>query len=71
MLTLMGSAPARASDAKLGWLPRLTSTTFGVGRHWNRADLAVFRAGIDPAARRAWDRYFLDARTTNELPAEL
>ena len=26
MLTLMGSAPARASDAKLGWLPRLTST---------------------------------------------
>ena len=71
MLTLMGSAPARASDAKLGWLPRLTSTTFGVGRHWNRADLAVFRAGIDPAARRAWHRYFRDARAADDLYAEL
>jgi pimeloyl-ACP methyl ester carboxylesterase len=71
MLTLMGSATARASDAKLGWLPRLTSTTFGVGRHWNRADLAVFRAGIDPAARRAWHRYFRDARAADDLYAEL
>jgi pimeloyl-ACP methyl ester carboxylesterase len=71
MLTLMGSAPARASDTKLGWLPRLTSSAFGVGRHWNRADLAVFRAGIDPAARRAWHRYFRDARAADDLYAEL
>lgn len=71
MLTLMGSAPARSSDAKLGWLPQLTSTAFGVGRHWSKEDLAVFRAGIDASARRAWHRYFRDARRADELYAEL
>jgi pimeloyl-ACP methyl ester carboxylesterase len=71
MLTLMGSGAARASDAKFGWLPWLTSTAFGVGRHWSRADLAVFRAGIDPSARRAWHSYFRDARDAANLYAEL
>jgi haloalkane dehalogenase len=71
MLTLMGSAAARASDAKLGWLPQLTSTAFGVGRHWSRADLKVFRAGIDQSARRAWHGYFRNARGADDLYAEL
>lgn len=71
MLMLMGSAPARASDAMLGWLPRLTSTAFGVGRHWSRTDLAVFRAAIDASARRAWHSYFRDARNAAELYVEL
>jgi haloalkane dehalogenase len=71
MLTLMGSAPANALDSKLGWLPRLTATAFGVGRHWSRADLAVFRAGIDPPARRAWHNYFRDARDAEDLYAKL
>jgi haloalkane dehalogenase len=71
MLAVMGSAPARASDARLGWLPRLTSTAFGVGRHWGREDRAVFRAGIDPAARRAWHGYFRDARRADDLYAEV
>jgi haloalkane dehalogenase len=71
MLTLMGSAPANALDSKLGWLPRLTSTAFGVGRHWSRADLAVFQAGIDPPARRAWHNYFRDARDAEDLYAKL
>ena len=71
MLTLMGSGAARRSDARLGWLPRLTSTSFGVGRHWSRDDLAVFRAGIDPSARLAWHRYFRDARDADDLYSEL
>jgi pimeloyl-ACP methyl ester carboxylesterase len=71
MLTLMGSAPASGLDAATGWLPRLSSTAFGVGRHWSKADLAVFRAGIDPSARRAWHSYFRDARDADELYAEL
>jgi len=71
MLAAMGSAPARELDAALGWLPRLTGTGFGVGRHWNRADLAVFRAGIDRSARRAWHGYFRDARAADELYAEV
>lgn len=71
MLTLMGSAPARELDAGIGWLPRLTATSFGVGRHWSRTDLAVFRAGIDASARRAWHNYFRDARVADNLYAAL
>jgi pimeloyl-ACP methyl ester carboxylesterase len=71
MLAAMGSAPARELDAATGWLPRLTATGFGVGRHWSRADLSVFRAGIDRSARRAWHGYFRDARQAHELYAEL
>jgi pimeloyl-ACP methyl ester carboxylesterase len=71
MLAAMGSAPARELDAAIGWLPWLTATGFGVGRHWSRADLAVFRAGIDRSARRAWHGYFRDARHAHELYAEL
>ena len=71
MLTFMGSAPARGLDGAIGWLPRLTATSFGVGRHWSRADLAVFRAGIEPSARRAWHGYFRDARDADDLYADL
>jgi haloalkane dehalogenase len=70
-LTLMGSAPANALDSKLGWLPRLTSTAFGGGRHWSREDLTIFRADLDPSARRAWHRYFRDARDADDVYAEL
>ena len=71
MLTLMGSAPATQLDAAIGWLPRLTATSFGVGRHWSRKDVAVFRAGIDPSARRVWHGYFRSARESEDLYTEL
>ncbi|KKC02771.1 alpha/beta fold hydrolase, partial [Mycobacterium nebraskense] len=71
MLAAMGSAPVRELDAATGVLPRITSTSFGVGRHWSRADRAVFRAGIDASARRAWHAYFRDARGAPELYAEV
>jgi haloalkane dehalogenase len=71
MLAAMGSAPARELDTAIGLLPRVTATSFGVGRHWNRADRAVFRAGIDRLARRAWHGYFRDAGRADELYAEL
>ncbi|OBF62428.1 hydrolase [Mycobacterium sp. 852002-53434_SCH5985345] len=71
MLAAMGSAPVRELDAATGALPRLTSTSFGVGRHWGRADRAVFRKGIDASARRAWHAYFRDARGAPALYAEV
>lgn len=71
MLAAMGSAPVRELDAATGALPRLTSSSFGVGRHWSRADRAVFRAGIDASARRAWHAYFKDARGAPALYAEI
>lgn len=71
MLALMGSAPVRGVDVATNVLPRITSSSFGVGRHWSRADRAVFRAGIGAAARRAWHGYFRDARGARDLYAEV
>jgi pimeloyl-ACP methyl ester carboxylesterase len=71
MLALMGSAPVREVDVAANVLARITSTSFGVGRHWSRADRAVFRAGIDVPARRAWHAYFRDARRARALYAEV
>src|SRR5437588_6508874 len=70
MLALMGSAPVREVDVATNVLARITSTSFGVGRHWGRADRAVFRAGIGAPARRAWHAYFRDARGARTLYAE-
>jgi haloalkane dehalogenase len=71
MLALMGSAPVREVGAATNVLARITSTSFGVGRHWSRADRAVFRAGIGTPARRAWHAYFRDARGARPLYAEV
>ena len=71
MLALMGSAPVRELDAATDVLSRMTSTSFGVGRNWSRADRAVFRAGIDASARRAWHAYFRDARGAEALYGEV
>ena len=71
MLAAMGSAPIRELDAATGVLAGVTSTSFGVGRHWSRHDRAVFRAGIDAPARRAWHAYFRDARGAQALYAEV
>lgn len=67
MLAAMGSAPVRELDAAINALARATSTRFGAGRHWSRADRAAFRAGIDAPARRAWHAYFRDARRAHAL----
>ncbi|QUR67808.1 alpha/beta fold hydrolase [Mycobacterium spongiae] len=71
MLSVMGSAPARESDALLAWLPAMTSTRLGVGRHWKRTDRKIFRAGLDTSARRAWHAYFRDARRAEDLYREI
>ena len=71
MLALMGGAPVREVDAATNILGRITSTSFGVGRHLSRVDRAVFRAGIDAPARRAWHSYFRDARGARALYAEV
>jgi haloalkane dehalogenase len=71
MLGLMGSAPVREVDVATNMLARIASTSFGVGRHWSRADRKVFRAGIGVPARRAWHAYFRDARGAQTLYAEV
>ena len=67
MLAMMGSAPIREFDALTGFLPRITQTSFGVGRHLNRASRAAFVAGIGDSGRRAFHYYLRDARNCDAL----
>ena len=57
MLALMGSLPMSEFDARTGWLPRITSTRFGVGRNLDRASRRTFRQGMNRRGRRSFHRY--------------
>lgn len=62
MLALMGSAPVRESDVLTGWLPRVSSTRFGVGRHWDSTTRRTFRRGMDHRGLRSFHNYLRAAR---------
>jgi haloalkane dehalogenase len=67
MLAVVGSAPVRALGGMSGWLARLSASSFGAGRHWNRSDRRVFLAGLDRPARRNIHRYLNGLRRENDL----
>jgi pimeloyl-ACP methyl ester carboxylesterase len=59
----------RVGDSALRFLPAMTSTRFGVGRHLDRAGRRVFRAGIGRRGTASLHRYFADARRTDAWPS--
>lgn len=63
MLNIVSSGILRESDAWTGWLPALSSTRFGVGRHFSRADRAVYRRGFDRRGRRSFHQNMHSALT--------
>ncbi len=63
----MGSAPMRELDALTGFLPRMTSGRFGVGRHLDRGSRRAFRRGLDHRGRRSLHRYLRDARRRTSI----
>jgi haloalkane dehalogenase len=67
MLALMGSAPIRALDVATGFLPRIASTAFGVGRHMDEASRRAYRDGMGPRERRSFHDYLRDARRCDGL----
>ncbi|HVM65673.1 MAG TPA: alpha/beta fold hydrolase [Acidimicrobiales bacterium] len=68
MLATMGSAPVRTLDVGTGLIPRMSSTRFGAGRHFDRAQRRQFRAGLDHRGRSSFHRYFADARRSDIWP---
>jgi pimeloyl-ACP methyl ester carboxylesterase len=67
MLAIMGSRIMREFDVLTGFLPRIASTSFGVGRHLDRSGRGTFRAGMSSRARRAFHDYLRDARQCDGL----
>jgi haloalkane dehalogenase len=65
MLAVMGSAPARET-APLGWSAKVSSSSFGAGRHWTKKDRAVYMAGLDRSGRRNTHRYLSALRTEHD-----
>lgn len=62
MLALMGNVAMRELDVLTGWLPRLTSTRFGVGLHWPRSTRRTFRRMLGHRGRRSLHRYMASVR---------
>jgi haloalkane dehalogenase len=62
MLALVGSTPMRELSAWTGFLTRITSSAFGVGRHLDQASRAAFLAGIGRQGVRSFHSYMRDAR---------
>jgi pimeloyl-ACP methyl ester carboxylesterase len=67
MLAMMASAPIRELDVLTGFLPRITRTSFGVGRHLDAASRRAFFDGIGDSGRRAFHYYMRDARHCDPL----
>jgi pimeloyl-ACP methyl ester carboxylesterase len=61
MLAMVGSPIMREFDVLTGLLPRITSSSFGVGRGLDSSSRAAFRAGMGPRNLRSFHRYMRDA----------
>jgi pimeloyl-ACP methyl ester carboxylesterase len=68
MLHLMGNPLMRELDVWTGWLPRATSTRFGVGRHLDRLDRRAFRRGMSHRGRRSF-HYLLRSAARHDYTA--
>jgi len=70
MLALMGSSGMRAISLSTHALSRLTATTFGVGRHLDKASRRAYRMGIQRSMGSFHD-YLRDARRSDALYEEI
>ena len=61
MLRLVGSAPLRELDAWTRLVPRITASSFGVGRHLDARSRAAFLRGVARPQIRSFHRYLANA----------
>jgi pimeloyl-ACP methyl ester carboxylesterase len=67
MLAVMGSRLVRELDVLIGFIPRLSATSFGIGRHMDESSRQAFLAGMGSRGRRAFHNYMRDARRCDNL----
>jgi haloalkane dehalogenase len=61
MLAIVGSPIMREFDVVTGLIPRITSSSFGIGRHLDRPSRATFRDGMGSRSLRSFHDYMHDA----------
>jgi pimeloyl-ACP methyl ester carboxylesterase len=71
MLAVMGNGFTRELDVLTGFIPRLTASSFGVGRHFDAASRQAFLAGMGTRGRRAFHNYMRDAQHCDDLYREI
>jgi hypothetical protein len=71
MLAVMGSGLVRELDVLTGFIPRLSATSFGIGRHMDESGRQVFLTGMGSRGRRAFHNYMRDARQCDNLYDEI
>jgi hypothetical protein len=71
MLAFIGSGFTRELDVLTGFIPRLTATSFGVGRYMDTPSRAAFFNGMGTRGRRALHDYIRDARQCDKLYEEI
>ena len=69
MLAIVGSPIMREFDVVTGLVPRITSSSFGIGRHLDRASRATFRAGMESRNLRSFHDYMHDALHCDDVYA--
>jgi haloalkane dehalogenase len=67
MLAIVGSGFMREFDAATALIPRVTATTFGVGRHLDNECRNIFRVGMPSRGIRSFHQYMRDALCCDQL----
>jgi pimeloyl-ACP methyl ester carboxylesterase len=70
VLAIAGSRAIRELDVYMGLVPRITATSFGVGRHFDHASRRAFRRPLGHRGVRAFHDYLRDALRCETLHAE-
>jgi pimeloyl-ACP methyl ester carboxylesterase len=70
MLAVIGSGVVRKLDLATGLLARVTSTTFGVGRHLNATSRRAYRAGL-ARSMGAFHDYLRESRFSDDIYDEV
>ena len=71
MLAVMGSTAMRELDAWTGFLAKITSTAFGIGKHMDERSRNAFYAGTGRQGVRAFHSYLRDARQSAGIYLDL
>ena len=71
MLQVVGSVFVREFDVLTEFVPKLSASSFGMGKHLDEKSRNVFRAGMKQGRVRAFHYYIKDALNCDSLYAEL